>query len=83
MQNEHAIKLAEAADKYIAYCKKHFSNDKNMMECVVSDYEDLMSIAARIELNEDKKKIAKAMWDLDTAVRDIIPNKVYKAYTEE
>jgi len=42
-----------------------------------------MSIVARIEMDEDRNKIAKAMWDLDTAVRDVIPNKVYKAYTEE
>ena len=83
MQNEYAIKLTEAANKYLAYNKKHFSGDKEMVTCVVSDYEDLMSIVARIEMDEDRNKIAKAMWDVDTAVRDVIPNKVYKAYTEE
>jgi len=35
-----------------------------------------------IENGEDKKKIAMAMWKLDTAVRDVIPDSAYYAFTQ-
>jgi hypothetical protein len=83
MHKEHSLLLKQAADKYLAWNKKHFSNEKDMMDCVYNDYEDLISIATSIGRNEDKKLIAEAIWKLDTAVRDVIPNKVYMAYTGE
>lgn len=85
MNNEHAIALTEAANKYLTWNAYHFtvkSKDEKMFKFIALDYSDLMFIAALIEIGEDKKKISKAMWDLDTAVRDVIPNKVYKAYAE-
>jgi len=76
MKNELAKKLVAAADKYRAVERKYEGAEK----MVQSDYEDLISIAGMIENNESKKSIAKAMWNLDTAVRDVIPDKVYNTY---
>jgi hypothetical protein len=77
MKNTLAKKLVTAADKYRAIER----NYEGGAEIVQSDYDDLLSIAGMIEANEDKKKIGKAMWNLDTAVRDVIPDEVYNAYT--
>jgi hypothetical protein len=76
MKNELAKKLVAAADKYRAVERKYEGAEK----VVQSDYEDLISIAGMIENNESKKSIARAMWNLDTAVRDVIPDKVYNTY---
>ena len=46
------------------------------------DYEDLVSIAQMIENDEDAAAICKAMWKLDTAVRDVIPDKIYYTYNK-
>ena len=78
MKNELAKKLVAAADKYRAVERKYEGAEK----MVQSDYEDLISIAGMIENNESNKSIAKAMWNLDTAVRDVIPDKVYNAYNQ-
>ena len=83
MNQEHSVLLKQAADKYLAWNKKHFSGEEDMMNCARSDYEDLISIATSIANGTDKKSIAQAMWKLDTAVRDVIPDKVYTAYTVE
>jgi len=80
MKNEHAIVLKKAADKYIAWHNKAFEGDSDMIEFGKKDYDDLISIAGMIENGEDKNKIGKAMWKLDTAVRDIIPDKVYYGF---
>jgi hypothetical protein len=82
MKNEHAIALKQAADKYDAWHSKAFAGDKEMLKGGKEDYEDLLSIVGMIENGEDVKKIAKAMWRLDTAVRDVIPDSAYYAYTE-
>jgi|LakMenEpi03Aug12_release.lakeMendotaPanAssembly.Ray.scaffolds.fasta_scaffold2875923_2 hypothetical protein len=82
MHRDHSVLLKQAADKYLAYNKKHFSDDREMMECIYKDYEDLISIAKSMGLNESKSAISKAMWSLDTAVRDVIPDKVYSYYYE-
>ena len=76
MKNELAKKLVAAADKYRAVERKYEGAEK----MVQSDYEDLISIAGMIENNESKKSISRAMWNLDTVVRDVIPDKVYNAY---
>ena len=77
MKNELAKKLVAAADKYRAVERKYEGAEK----MVQSDYEDLISIAGMIENNESKKSIANAMWNLDTLVRDVIPDDVYNAYS--
>jgi hypothetical protein len=82
MKNEHAVTLKKAADKYQTWFKGAFSDDPKMLKSGKKDYDDLISIAGMIENNEDKKKIGTAMWRLDTAVRDIIPDKVYYTFTE-
>lgn len=76
MKNELAKKLVAAADKYRAV-ERNYEGAEKMVQ---SDYEDLISIAGMIENNESKKSISRAMWNLDTAVRDVIPDKVYNAY---
>lgn len=82
MKNEHAISIKKAADKYNEWHKSAFANDAEMLKSGKNDYEDLLSIAGMIENNEEAKKIAKAMWELDTAVRDVIPDSAYYAFTE-
>jgi hypothetical protein len=82
MHQEHSVLLKQAADKYLAFNRKHFFEDEEMMECIYNDYEDLISIAKSIGNNESKSAISKAMWSLDTAVRDVIPDKVYSYYYE-
>jgi hypothetical protein len=87
MKNELAIKLVAAADEYRAVernlrsrCARlgmPVSSYEGAAEVVQSDYEDLIRIAGMIENNESKKSIANAMWNLDTLVRDVIPDKVY------
>jgi len=81
MKNSHAVTLKKAADKYLAWNTEAFSDDAKMLKVGKNDYDDLISIAGMIENDEDKKKIGKAMWKLDTAVRDVIPDSVYNAYT--
>jgi hypothetical protein len=78
MKNELAKKLVAAADKYRAV-ERNYEGAEKMVQ---SDYEDLISIAGMIENNESKKSIARAMWNLDTAVRDVIPDKVYNTYNQ-
>jgi hypothetical protein len=39
-----------------------------------------MSIAQMIEDSADKNAITRAMWRLDTAVRDEIPDEVFWAF---
>lgn len=78
MKNELAKKLVAAADKYRAV-ERNYEGAEKMVQ---SDYEDLISIAGMIENNESKKSIAKAMWNLDTLVRDVIPDKVYNTYNQ-
>ena len=80
MINKHAHDLAVAAAKY------RDSHDADhaikYAKLIKQDYEDLMSIAEMIEGDESKQSIAKAMWKLDTAVRDVIPDSVYYTYNK-
>lgn len=81
MKNEHAIAVKKAADKYIAWHSNAFKDEPEMIEGGKNDYDDLISIAGMIENGESNKSIATAMWKLDTAVRDIIPDSAYYAFT--
>ena len=80
MKNLLAITLKDAAEKNLARYSKAVKDDPQLDRVVKSDYEDLMTIACMIENGEDKKTIARAMWKLDTAVRDVIPDTVYNIY---
>lgn len=82
MKNKLALDLKDAADRYLAWNTKTFSDDAEMISVGERDHGDLMSIAGMIENSEDSTRIARAMWKLDTAVRDIIPNDVYYAYIQ-
>lgn len=82
MKNQHAITIKKAAKKYLAWHNDAFKDDREMLKCGKNDYNDLISIAGMIENGEDKKKIATAMWNLDTAVRDVIPDSAYYAFTQ-
>lgn len=77
MINKHAHALAVAATKYFDHER---NADSESMTYIKQDYEDLMSIAQMIENDEKPEAIAKAMWKLDTLVRDVIPNSVYYTY---
>lgn len=76
MKNVLAKQLAEAAKNYRA----RNTEDPQVQRILQSDYEDLMSIAGMIENNETDSQIQVAMWNLDTAVRDEIPDDVYYAF---
>lgn len=78
MNNVLAKKLVAAANKYRDVERSWAGAEKVVMQ----DYEDLISIANMIENNESKKSIANAMWGLDTAVRDVIPDDVYYPFTK-
>ena len=80
MKNLLAITLKDAADKNLARYSKAVKDDPQLDRVVKSDYEDLMSIVGMIENGEDKNTVARAMWKLDTAVRDVIPDSVYDIY---
>ena len=82
MKNKHAILLNDAAVKTLEWHKRSWPNDKQMLKCGKSDHDALIKVAKMVESNEDKNKIARAMWSLDTAVRELIPDEVYYAYTE-
>ena len=87
MINKHAHDLAVAAAKYRdsflkyrdEFCEGHAAKYAKLIK---QDYEDLMSIAEMIEGDESKQSIAKAMWRLDTLVRDVIPDSVYNVYNK-
>ena len=80
MKNLLASILKDAADKNLARYSKAAKDDPQLDRVVKSDYEDLISIVGMIENGEDKKTVARAMWNLDTAVRDVIPDSVYDIY---
>ena len=81
LTNPDAIKLHDAATKYRVNLYKRFKSDENMLKMAEQDYIDLMSIAIMIEENEFKTKaIARAIGNLDTIVRDTIPNDIYDRY---
>lgn len=78
MKNELAKKLETAAKKYRDVERTY----PGAAEVAKQDFEDLISIAYMIEGNESSQSIAKAMWSLDTAVRDVIPDDVYYVYNK-
>ena len=80
MINKHAHDLAIAAAKYRDSHQPDFA--VKYANFIKQDYEDLMSIAQMIEDGESEQSIARAMWRLDTLVRDVIPDSVYNAYNE-
>ena len=81
LTNEHALLVAQCAFKWLEHSHKNWPDDKDMLKAGTSDYLDLMGIAIKIEQGAPKQKIAKEMWNLDTIVRDQIPNSVYNFYT--
>ena len=78
MKNKHAQALATAAAKYRDSHQPDFAT--KYAKLIKQDYEDLISIAVMIENDESKQSITKAVVRLDTLVRDVIPNSVYKIY---
>lgn len=81
LNHPNAIKLRAAATKYRSNLYKQFKVDKNILKLAEQDYFDLMSIALMIEENEfNNKAIARAIFRLDTIVRETIPNDIYKIY---
>lgn len=76
MKSKLANLLAERARKY----KTKFADAGCDTSIIAEDYDDLMSIAQMIEDSADKNAITRAMWRLDTAVRDEIPDEVFWAF---
>ena len=81
LEHPNALKLKAVADKYLAWNRKSFPDDAKMLACGEKDHADLMSIALMIEENEfNNKAIGRAISDLDTFVRDYIPDNIYDLY---
>lgn len=80
MKNHIAIALKQAADKNLAGYSQAAKEDPKLADIIQKDYKDLITIANMIEKGEDEKKIARAMWKLDTSLRDVIPDDVYYTY---
>jgi hypothetical protein len=76
MKSKLAILLADSASKY----KTRYVNAGCDSNVIHDDYDALMSIAQMIEDSADKNAITRAMWRLDTAVRDEIPDEVFWAF---
>ena len=81
LNHPNALKLKEAANKYLAWNNKSFPNDAKMIQVGEKDHEDLISIALLIEQDEfNNKAIGKAIRNLDTFIRDYIPDNIYDIY---
>jgi hypothetical protein len=74
MKHPYAVMVKTAAQRYRA------QNSESNSVIIKSDYDDLMKIARMIESNKSARDVARAMWSLDTIVRDAIPDVVYDAY---
>lgn len=74
MKHPYAVMVKTAAQRYRA------QHSESNSVIVKSDYDDLMKIARMIESNKSARDVARAMWSLDTIVRDAIPDDVYNAY---
>ena len=72
--------MQKAAERKFAQAKKE--NDAGMMAMYAGDARDMFKIA---ELMQDGNMSAagKKAWDMDTAARDEIPDKVYEFLTDE
>jgi hypothetical protein len=83
-ENQHAATLLEAARHYrdigLKYWSSTSTHDEQMRSVHNDDYEDLVVIANLIEGGADKRSISLAIRNLDTAVRDEIPESVYQIY---
>ena len=83
LEHPNALKLKAVADKYLAWNQENFSGDAKMLECGEKDYADFMNIALMIEANEfNNIVIRRAIRNLDTFIRDYIPDNIYDLYCE-
>ena len=83
LEHPNALKLKAVADKYLAWNQENFSGDAKMLECGEKDYADFMSIALMIEQDEfNTIPIRRAIRNLDTFIRDYIPDNIYDLYCE-
>ena len=81
LNHPNALKLKAVADKYLAWNQESFPGDAKMLACGEKDHADLMSIALMIESDEfNNKAIGKSINNLDTFIRDYIPNNIYDLY---
>jgi hypothetical protein len=79
----NALKLKEVADKYLAWNQESFSGDAKMLAGGEKDYADFMNIALMIEQDEfNTIAIRRAIRNLDTFIREYIPDNIYDLYCE-
>jgi hypothetical protein len=82
-KHPNAVKLLAVADKYLAWNKESFSHDAKMIACGEKDYQSFISIALLIEQDEfNNISIRRAIRNLDTFIRDYIPDNIYDLYCE-
>jgi len=81
LEHPNALKLKAVADKYLAWNKESFPNDAYMLKGAEKDYQDFISIALMIESDEfNTIAIRRAIRNLDTFVREYIPDNIYDLY---
>lgn len=57
--------------------------DKHLISMFNSDFDNLLKIAELIEKNAPKQEIRLAIWNLDTIVREHIPENIYRHFLYE
>jgi hypothetical protein len=82
MNNSHAEAIRQAAARWLARGEEHFRNDQEMLDAYETDHYQLMSIAQMIDDNAEIRVIRQAILNLDTILRDEIPEETYYAFTE-
>jgi hypothetical protein len=77
LNNETVAEMIYSA-AYERFNKAHkaWSKDAKMMQVMTDDYLDLIKIAHLVD-SDELNKATKAMFNLDTEVRDDIPEKAY------
>lgn len=82
-KHHNALKLKAVADKYLACNQESFSGDAKMLTVGEKDYADFMNIALMIEQDEfNTIPIRRAIRNLDTFIREYIPDNIYDLYCE-
>jgi hypothetical protein len=80
--NKASARLRKIADKHVREGQREFSDDAEMLEMYDADAHDLRRIANLLDRQAIRQARGKVGL-LDTAVRDLIPPRIYDALYDE